>query len=195
MNKIQQAAEHLKNGNSIYCDIYDPELLGEIMKVAGVWNNTNPYGEIGRYYSISMCVAFYVYSLELINGTSRNLSEFKEDEFTYYLCIDDYVMYSGEIGFKKGKIYRFDSNMNTKSELFGEHDMKGEKDFDAYFSVATNTTEIEVKDAEVVSDKEYVYIVQHNESLMIHGCFKEKSKANNFVSGSNSFCILKVELN
>jgi len=52
-----------------------------------------------------------------------------------YKCINNYVMNEpkGSVAFIKGKTYFFDEKRNGKSELFENHDMSDESDFDEYF--------------------------------------------------------------
>jgi hypothetical protein len=55
------------------------------------------------------------------------------DKITEYLCICDYTMEDGRIGFLKGKIYYFDKNRFVKSEIADDHQMTTEPNFNAHF--------------------------------------------------------------
>ena len=57
----------------------------------------------------------------------------KGDKFN---CIQDYVMDSGSTAFIKNKTYISTKDKCIKSELFEEHDMDDEKDFNLYFEVS-----------------------------------------------------------
>jgi len=58
-------------------------------------------------------------------------------ELKEYYCFNDYIMecpeLKGKAAFLKGKKYLFNNQMIAKSELFDEHDLSDEIDFDRYF--------------------------------------------------------------
>lgn len=39
-----------------------------------------------------------------------------------------------------------------------------------------------------------VWIIQHKESMMFHGCFDSEQKAKNYINGSKDFYIFKTDV-
>jgi len=60
-----------------------------------------------------------------------------KEQLKEYYCLNDYIMecpeLKGEAAFLKGKKYLFNNQMIAKSELFDEHDLSDEIDFDKHF--------------------------------------------------------------
>lgn len=60
-----------------------------------------------------------------------------KEQLKEYYCFNDYIMecveLKGEAAFLEGKKYLFNNEMIAKSELFGEHDLSDEIDFDRHF--------------------------------------------------------------
>jgi len=58
-------------------------------------------------------------------------------ELKEYYCFNDYIMecpgLKGKAAFLKGKKYLFNNKMITKSEVYNEHDLSDEIDFDKHF--------------------------------------------------------------
>ena len=60
-----------------------------------------------------------------------------KEQLKEYYCFNDYIMecveLKGEAAFLEGKKYLFNNEMIAKSELYDEHDLSDEIDFDRHF--------------------------------------------------------------
>ena len=60
-----------------------------------------------------------------------------KEQLKEYYCLNDYIMecpvLKGKAAFLKGKKYLFNNKMITKSEVYNEHDLSDEIDFDKHF--------------------------------------------------------------
>jgi len=74
-------------------------------------------------------------------------------ELKEYYCLNDYIMecpeLKGEAAFFKGKKYLFNNEMIAKSELFGEHDLSDEIDFDKHFILQSEWDLLQQKSVEI----------------------------------------------
>ena len=74
-------------------------------------------------------------------------------ELKEYYCFNDYIMecpeLKGEAAFLKGKKYLFNNQMIAKSELFGEHDLSDEIDFDKHFILQSEWDLLQQKSVEI----------------------------------------------
>lgn len=75
-----------------------------------------------------------------------------KEELKEYYCLNDYIMecpvLKGKAAFLKGKKYLFNNQMITKSELFGEHDLSDEIDFDKHFILQSEWDLLQQKSVE-----------------------------------------------
>ena len=74
-------------------------------------------------------------------------------ELKEYYCFNDYIMecpeLKGKAAFLKGKKYLFNNQMIAKSELFGEHDLSDEIDFDKHFILQSEWDLLQQKSVEI----------------------------------------------
>ena len=74
-------------------------------------------------------------------------------ELKEYYCFNDYIMecpeLKGKAAFLKGKKYLFNNQMIAKSELFGEHDLSDEIDFDKHFILQSEWDLLQQKSIEI----------------------------------------------
>jgi len=76
-----------------------------------------------------------------------------KEELKEYYCFNDYIMecpeLKGKAAFLKGKKYLFNNQMITKSEVYNEHDLSDEIDFDKHFILQSEWDLLQQKSVEI----------------------------------------------